>query len=205
MQTTSKRKSAVPSNNQNLAATPTPRIWADKAPYIVTLIAAAVAWTLTHIVDRLLATPLVTYRQEVVENQGKKSLYLTLKNITDRTGEVPQPPRDCGKMRMLHARPFDSGSYFNSDPEPCAQKIILRVLSRQTPKGAAINYQIVPFTLPDGSPGVMTVKAALESKTSETSSEGRQRQCQITLNAIADQHAFKIQGDTWVALKHATT
>lgn len=58
----------------------------EKAPYIITLIVAAVAWSLTHIADRLLATPLVTYQEQIVENSGKKSLYLTLKNITrDKT------------------------------------------------------------------------------------------------------------------------
>jgi hypothetical protein len=59
---------------------------AEKAPYIITLIVAALAWTLTHIVDRLLAAPLLTYQHQIIENGGKKSLYLTLKNITkDKT------------------------------------------------------------------------------------------------------------------------
>jgi hypothetical protein len=61
-------------------------IWTDKAPYAVTLVVAALAWTITHIVDRLLATPIVTYERQIIENSGKKSVYLTLKNITrDRT------------------------------------------------------------------------------------------------------------------------
>ena len=61
-------------------------MFTDKAPYIVTLIVAGLAWTLTHIVDRLLATPLLTYQQQIIENGGKKSLYLTLRNITrDKT------------------------------------------------------------------------------------------------------------------------
>jgi hypothetical protein len=29
--------------------------------------------------------------------------------------------------------------------------------------------------------------------------------CQVTLNAIADQNAFKVQGDRWVPLKQTTT
>ena len=58
----------------------------DKAPYVVTIIVAALAWTITHIVDRLLTSSLVSYQQEFISNAGKQELYLTLKNITpDKT------------------------------------------------------------------------------------------------------------------------
>jgi hypothetical protein len=57
-------------------------MFGEKAPYIVTLIVAGLAWTITHIVDRLLTTPLLTYQSQIIENGGKKSLYLTLKNVT---------------------------------------------------------------------------------------------------------------------------
>jgi len=61
-------------------------MFAEKAPYIVTLIVAGLAWTITHVVDRLLATPLLTYHSQITESSGKKSLYLTLKNIArDKT------------------------------------------------------------------------------------------------------------------------
>jgi hypothetical protein len=56
-------------------------MFSEKAPYIVTLIIAGLAWTITHIVDRLLATPMLTYQiQELAEN-GKRSVYITLNNI----------------------------------------------------------------------------------------------------------------------------
>jgi hypothetical protein len=55
---------------------------ADKAPYLVTVIVAALAWTFTHVVDRLLASPLVTYQEQLDESGGKKKLSLTLKNIS---------------------------------------------------------------------------------------------------------------------------
>jgi hypothetical protein len=58
----------------------------DKAPYIVTIVMAGLAWTLTHIVDRLLTTPLLSYQIQQLQGDGKKSFYLTLKNITrDKT------------------------------------------------------------------------------------------------------------------------
>jgi hypothetical protein len=62
------------------------RMLGEKAPYVVTLIVAALAWAVTHIVDRLLTTPLLTYRSQIIQGAGNKSLYLTLKNITkDKT------------------------------------------------------------------------------------------------------------------------
>jgi len=58
----------------------------EKAPYIVTLVVAGMAWTLSHIVDPLLATPMLMYSIQVLNDGGKKSIYLTLKNITrDKT------------------------------------------------------------------------------------------------------------------------
>ncbi len=58
----------------------------EKAPFIVTLIIAGMAWTLSHIVDQLLATPMLLYSIQVLDAGGKKSVYLTLKNITrDKT------------------------------------------------------------------------------------------------------------------------
>lgn len=54
----------------------------DKAPYIVTIVVAALAWALTHMADRLLSTPMVKYTiQELSSNTGK-TVFLTFKNIT---------------------------------------------------------------------------------------------------------------------------
>lgn len=61
-------------------------MFSDKAPYVLTLIVAGIAWTVTHIVDSLVTSPLLVYRTQIVDTAGKKSLYLTLKNITrDKT------------------------------------------------------------------------------------------------------------------------
>jgi hypothetical protein len=61
-------------------------MFSDKAPYILTIVVAGLAWTLTHIVDRLLGTPLLSYQIQELQRDGKKSFYLTVKNITrDKT------------------------------------------------------------------------------------------------------------------------
>jgi hypothetical protein len=58
----------------------------DKAPFLVTLIIAGLAWTLTSIVDRLLATPMLLQRIEDRAVASKQTTYITLKNITrDKT------------------------------------------------------------------------------------------------------------------------
>jgi len=35
----------------------------DKAPYIVTIVIAGIAWTIAHMADRLLSTPMVKYNR----------------------------------------------------------------------------------------------------------------------------------------------
>jgi hypothetical protein len=58
----------------------------DKAPYIVTILMAALTWSLTHIADRLLATPMIRYEVQNLSTQGRQAQYLTFKNITrDKT------------------------------------------------------------------------------------------------------------------------
>jgi hypothetical protein len=58
----------------------------DKAPYLVTLVIGALAWALTHAVDRLLSTPMVKYSVQQISSNENKTVYLTFKNITrDKT------------------------------------------------------------------------------------------------------------------------
>jgi hypothetical protein len=117
---------------------------------------------------------------------------------TDQKGEL-QRPHACGQTKSLKARPFDAGAYFESVEEPCDVNVTLRVISRMTPKGWAINYQIAPFTLPDGSPGIITLKGAIETTTSDAVT-GSSR-CEVVMEAVADQQAYKVQGDRWISLK----
>jgi hypothetical protein len=58
----------------------------DKAPYIITILMAALTWSLTHIVDRLLATPMLRYEVRNQSTQGRQTQYWTFRNITrDKT------------------------------------------------------------------------------------------------------------------------
>jgi hypothetical protein len=61
-------------------------MFSDKAPYIVTILMAALTWALTHVADRLLATPMLQYEVQDLSSQGRQTQYLTFKNITrDKT------------------------------------------------------------------------------------------------------------------------
>jgi hypothetical protein len=58
----------------------------DKAPYIVTIVIAGIAWTITHMADRLLSTPMVKYTIEQISSKNGQTAFLTFKNITrDKT------------------------------------------------------------------------------------------------------------------------
>jgi hypothetical protein len=58
----------------------------DKAPYIVTIVIAALAWALTHMADRLLSTPMIKYTTQEISSNNSKTIFLTFKNITrDKT------------------------------------------------------------------------------------------------------------------------
>jgi hypothetical protein len=123
---------------------------------------------------------------------------------TDLNGAV-QRPHACGKTRTLKAHPFDSGAFFDSNEEPCAPKVSLRVLERQTPKGTAINFKIVPLTLPDGSPGVITLKAALEATTQDVGKSRERPQCEAKFDIFADQQVYKVEGENWIPVKRGSS
>jgi hypothetical protein len=58
----------------------------DKAPYILTIVVAGLAWAATHLADRLLSSPMVKYSIQRIADKGNQTLYLTFKNITrDKT------------------------------------------------------------------------------------------------------------------------
>jgi hypothetical protein len=80
-------------------------------------------------------------------------------------------------------------------------------LSRQTPKGWAVNFEIVPVTLPDGSDGVITWKAALDLESYDKGKLfGLYQECRVQLYAVSDQQAFKIiNADNWKSISQVTT
>src|SRR5690348_970568 len=62
------------------------RMLTDKAPYILTIVVAGLAWAATHLADRLLSSPMVKYSVQRIADKGNQTLYLTFKNITrDKT------------------------------------------------------------------------------------------------------------------------
>ena len=61
-------------------------MFSDKAPYIVTVLMAGLAWALTHFVDRLLTTPMLRYEVQNFSSPSGQTQYLTFHNITrDKT------------------------------------------------------------------------------------------------------------------------
>jgi hypothetical protein len=59
---------------------------AEKAPYAITIVMAALTWAATHLADRLLSTPMVKYSVQRLATKDGQTLYLTFKNITrDKT------------------------------------------------------------------------------------------------------------------------
>jgi len=104
----------------------------------------------------------------------------------------------CASGQLLSARPFDKGSYFESTEEPCQPKITLRVLSRQNPKGYAVNFRVTKITLPDGTPAVITYKGFVSSSTAPTSSRDG---CAVNISSVVEQQLFKDDGSAWTPLK----
>jgi hypothetical protein len=104
----------------------------------------------------------------------------------------------CASGQLLSARPFDKGSYFESSDEPCQPKITLRVVSRQNPKGYAVNFRIEKTKLPDGSQAVITYKGFVSSATSPIPNRDG---CAIDVNSVVEQQVFKVDGNAWTPLK----
>ena len=79
---------------------------AEKLPYVVTLLFAAIGWGVTHIVDRVLNSPIVEYRTEVVEGSDRttRTFVARLRNMsrdrayTNLTVEFLLPPSSTGKF-----------------------------------------------------------------------------------------------------------
>lgn len=59
---------------------------ADSAPFFVTVVIAATAWTFTHAAERLSKTPYLKYSVEDIKADDKRSTYIKISNITrDKT------------------------------------------------------------------------------------------------------------------------
>jgi membrane-bound inhibitor of C-type lysozyme len=100
----------------------------------------------------------------------------------------------CTPSKLISAKPFDKGSYFESTEEPCQRKVTLRVLSRQTPKGYAVNWRIQDFTLKDGSPALIAYKGFVNTDFAPTANNVG---CAVDVNSAVQQEVFKVDGATW--------
>jgi hypothetical protein len=138
------------------------------------------------------------------QNRGVRSrvLYKTapppsVLGDTDNQGKLVRS-HDCVAGQVFSARPFDIGSYFESFDEPCKADVILRVISRQTPKGMAVQFRIEPFIFTDGSPGIILYKGVVTTRASEILHENDARpSCSVEVNPIVEQKAFKIDNTSW--------
>ena len=54
----------------------------EKIPYLLTMLFALIGWTLTHIADRLLQSPIIEYRVEEQQDNNDRTVSLTLTNIS---------------------------------------------------------------------------------------------------------------------------
>jgi hypothetical protein len=116
---------------------------------------------------------------------------------TDNQGKLVRS-HDCGTGQVLSARPFHIGSYFESTEEPCKPQLTLRVLSRQTPKGSAVEFRIENIKFADGSPGVITYKAVVATRASDTATAVAS--CAVNVDTVVEQQAFKIDDASWKAV-----
>ncbi|UPK02015.1 hypothetical protein [Bradyrhizobium sp. 170] len=129
-------------------------------------------------------------RSRVVYKSGPSPAVL---GDTDENGALTKE-YSCKSGEVLAARPFDKGSYFESTDEPCQSKVTLRVLSRQTPKGFAINYRIEKINLPDGSPALITYKGFISTKTAAIPNSAG---CAVDVSSSVQQQLYKIAGSEW--------
>jgi hypothetical protein len=116
---------------------------------------------------------------------------------TNDDGALTKDYFSCVSGQLFSAKPFDKGSYFESTEEPCQPKITLRVLSRQNPKGYAVNYRIEKTNLPDGSPAVIAYKGFVSADTSPTPNRDG---CAVDVNSVVQQQVFRVDGNKWTLL-----
>lgn len=113
---------------------------------------------------------------------------------TDNQGKLVRS-QNCVAGQVFAARPFDIGSYFESTEEPCKSQVTLRVISRQTPKGPAVQFHMETIKFADGSPGVIIYKGVVTTNASDTPTASPA--CSVEVNPIVEQKAFKTGSDSW--------
>jgi hypothetical protein len=116
---------------------------------------------------------------------------------TDNQGKLVRD-HSCVAGQVFTARPFDIGSYFESPEEACKSQVTLRVISRQTPRGPAVQFHVETIKLTDGSPGVIVYKGVVTTNASDTAMGVAS--CSVEVNPVVEQRAFKTGSGSWEAL-----
>jgi hypothetical protein len=116
---------------------------------------------------------------------------------TDNQGKLVRS-HDCTPGQVFTARPYDIGSYFESTEEPCKAEVTLRVISRRTPIGPAVQFRVESIKFPDGSPGVIIYKGVVKTRASEFFSGVVS--CQVEVDPVVEQNAFKTDSASWKAV-----
>jgi len=120
---------------------------------------------------------------------------------TDNQGKLVRS-HDCTPGQVFTARPYDIGSYFESTEEPCKAEVTLRVISRRTPIGPAVQFRVESIKFPDGSPGVIIYKGVVKTRASEFFSGVVS--CQVEVDPVVEQNAFRptvLPGRRWLGTK----
>jgi len=116
--------------------------------------------------------------------------------ITNESG-IAVIPGACKQIKSFEANPHDTGAYFKSKPMPCSDPAVLHVLSRDTPFGVALKGFELKTTLPDGKPGVVTIKVGVKSSTTDLVGN----KCGVSVRTVVAHQTFQTVGDDWVELK----
>jgi hypothetical protein len=120
--------------------------------------------------------------------------------LTDKNG-ITSVVGKCPTISSFRARPLDIGAYFESNPQPCSTNVVLRVLSKKTPRGIAfkaLNYQ---FALPDGTQVVGVVKFDVAPIAENNTSKA---QCDVFLKTVTQDNFYQVVGDYWKEIDKST-
>lgn len=112
---------------------------------------------------------------------------------TDATGHF-QKAYKCQNGDYIKARPADIGSYFESAEAACAPTLTLRVVSKQTPEGAASSVRLEQINLPNGLLGFVILKGRVDTDLEGIRSGG----CDAEVTAGVYAQAYIVDGDKWV-------
>lgn len=142
------------------------------------------------------------------KNQGVKSIVALKRDgkktrfgETDTTGKI-QRPYQCQLGETFQANPMDRGAYFSSKEEDCRDRVILRVLGRQTPLGAAIGVVAEPVQAGRDSEWkyVVLAKGLSQEKLQDTPG-GR---CELLVEAKAVPELYAVDKNAyWTKLAHS--